>query len=107
MDRRKQTGDPDGLVVDVAGNVYTFLWGGGQVVKYNSQGELLKEWEINAHRVTHGAWVGKDYNELILTSAVTDDPEKVWDGEEGGALFWLKDVGGTGLRKHKFGKSEK
>jgi sugar lactone lactonase YvrE len=103
VDRREQAGEPDGLLVDVAGNVYTFLWGGGKVVKYNFRGEHLKEWSINAHRVTHGAWVGEQYDELVLTSAVTDDTSKLWDGEEGGALFWLKDVGCRGLRKNKFG----
>jgi sugar lactone lactonase YvrE len=104
VDRSKLTGEPDGLVLDVTGNLYTFLWDGGQVLKYNPRGELVKEWEINARRITHGAWVGKDYNELILTSAVTDDSSVLWEGEQGGALFWLKDIGCTGMRKHKFGK---
>ena len=104
VDRRNQIGEPDGLVVDVEGNVYTFLWGGARAAKYNPRGELLKEWDINAHRVTHGAWVGKDFNELILTSAMTEDSSKLWEGEEGGALFWLKDVGCVGMKKHKFGR---
>lgn len=105
MDRTNLIGEPDGLVVDVDGNVYTFLWGGGKVAKYSPRGELLKEWEINAHRVTHGAWVGKDFDQLVLTSAMTEDSSTVWEGEEGGALFWIKDVGCVGMRKHKFGKA--
>ena len=103
IDRQDHEGNPDGLLVDVEGNVYTFLWEGSKVEKYDTEARLLRSWSINAWRVTHGAWCGNKYDQLILTSASDDKPPK-WEGEEAGALFWLKDVGVKGLEKHKFAK---
>jgi sugar lactone lactonase YvrE len=105
IDRRGQDGEPDGLVLDTAGNVYTFLWKGSHVVKYDCHGTLVRDWKINASRVTHGAWVGKNFDELVITSAEADEGSTPWEGEEGGALFWIKDLGCAGMRKHKFGKA--
>lgn len=103
VDRRGMQGEPDGLVVDVHGNIYTFLWDGGAVVKYDSTGRELAQWPINAARVTHGAWTGDRYNNLIITSAEQDDRGPAWDGEEAGALFELRDMDAPGLEKHMFG----
>jgi len=72
------------------------------VAKYDSTGKLCREWRVNASRVTHGAWVGKDLDQLILTSAQSDDGSCPWVGEEGGALFWIDDAEGMGVPKHKF-----
>lgn len=91
-------------MVDTLGNVYTFLWEGSKVEKYDPSGKYLTHWNINAWRITHGAWVGEQYDELIVTSAVPSDGLPKWKGEEGGALFWLKGVGVKGMEKHTFGK---
>jgi len=82
--------------------VYTFLWEGSRVEKYNAMGDFIMKWEINAWRVTHGAWVGSEYNQLILTSAKSDDGSQRWPGGEAGALFWLKDVNIQGLGLYQF-----
>lgn len=102
MDRTGKEGEQDGLLVDVEGSIYTFLWEGSKVEKYDSTGKFLRDWSINAWRVTHGAWVGDNYDELILTSAVVDGGSLKWENEEAGALFWLKDVGIRGMGKHQF-----
>lgn len=106
MDRQGQEGEQDGLLVDVQGNVYTFLWEGSRVEKYNPAGKFLRHWSINAWRVTHGAWVGEHCDEIVLTSATADGglpgASLKWPGEEAGALFWLKGLGVQGMKKHVF-----
>lgn len=102
--RDLKEGEADGLLVDCAGNLYTFIWEGGVVLKYSSStGEILQKWDINALRVTHGAWLGPEYRDLMLTTAKRDDASPAWDGEEGGALFLLTGCEGPGLRKNVFG----
>lgn len=39
----------------------------------------------------------------MITSAKTQDKNAVWDGEEGEALFYLRDCGNGGLKKQLFG----
>ncbi|KAK5464861.1 hypothetical protein LTS15_001424 [Exophiala xenobiotica] len=102
--RRADEGEPDGLLVDSLGNVYTFLWEGSKVEKYDPAGRYMTHWDVNAWRVTHGAWVGEHLDEMILTSAVAWDGLPKWHDEEAGALFWLKNLGVKGMAKHKFGR---
>ncbi|KAJ5781506.1 uncharacterized protein N7518_009989 [Penicillium psychrosexuale] len=102
IDRRGQTGEPDGLIVDDDWNVFTFIWNGSVVEKYNPRGQFIQKWELNAFRVTHGAWVGQDMNEIIVTSA-RNDGRKGDPLNEGGGLFWLKNVTASqGMPKGKF-----
>ncbi|EXJ86911.1 hypothetical protein A1O3_03865 [Capronia epimyces CBS 606.96] len=102
IDRRGLVGQPDGLLVDSEGSIYTFLWDGAAVVKYDSTGRELARWPVNSARVTHGAWFGDQYNHLFITSAESDDGSAVWKGEEAGALFELRDMEAAGLEKHVF-----
>ncbi|KAK5315528.1 hypothetical protein LTR93_009783 [Exophiala xenobiotica] len=102
--KRTDVGEPDGLLVDSLGNVYIFLWEGSKVEKYDPAGRYMTHWEVNAWRVTHGAWVGEHLDEMILTSAVAWDGLPKWHDEEAGALFWLKNLGVRGMAKHKFGR---
>ncbi|KAM5344071.1 hypothetical protein ACJ41O_012608 [Fusarium nematophilum] len=100
---RQGKGEADGLLTDSAGNLYTFIWEGGAVVKYGADGRFLRSWNINASRVTHGAWVGSDLRDMVVTSAKTNSADPVWDGEEGGGLFYLQDCGHVGIKKNLFG----
>ncbi|KAF1349527.1 SMP-30/Gluconolaconase/LRE-like region-domain-containing protein [Delphinella strobiligena] len=93
IDPRNLVGEPDGLVLDDQDNVYVFLWDGSHVVKYDRTGVLLKTWRLNASRVTHGAWVGEDLDQLVITSAAADDGVPPWTGEQGGSLFWIRNIG--------------
>lgn len=103
MQRKKTEGEADGLLTDSQGNLYTFIWDGGVVIKYSYLGQTLKEWNINAARVTHGAWVGPSLDQLIVTTAKRENASSEWEGEEAGALFRVSEVGCTGLKKNKFG----
>lgn len=103
MTREDAGGEADGLLTDSDGNLYTFIWEGGVVVKYGADGKFLRSWDINASRVTHGAWVGSDLRDMVVTTAKTDGADPAWNGEEGGALFYLRDCGHAGVEKNLFG----
>ncbi|RSL97732.1 hypothetical protein CDV31_012912 [Fusarium ambrosium] len=101
----KFDGEFDGLLTDANGDLYTFIWDGGAVIKYSSSGELIRTWDINAARVTHGAWVGSKLDKMIVTTAKRSDSEAGWEGEEAGALFYVPGETFIGLEKHVFGES--
>ncbi|KAI0545922.1 hypothetical protein F4679DRAFT_599091 [Xylaria curta] len=103
VSRGNAIGEADGLLTDSDGNLYTFLWEGGAVLKYTADGDFLQIWHINASRVTHGAWAGHGLRDLVLTSAKLDSESAAWKREEGGALFRISDIGHAGFRKHLFG----
>ncbi|PLB52475.1 SGL-domain-containing protein [Aspergillus steynii IBT 23096] len=63
----------------------------------------LVQWDLNACRVTHGAWVGPDNRDLVVTTAQRDESSPAWEGEEGGALFYIRGCDSAGLPKYGFG----
>lgn len=100
VQRRLDEGEADGLLVDSVGNLYTFIWEGGCVLKYSgTTGEVLQRWDINATRATHGAWIGAEYKDLLVTTARRDDELE----GEGGGLFLITGCESPGLRKNVFG----
>ncbi|KAJ3516497.1 hypothetical protein NM208_g14834 [Fusarium decemcellulare] len=100
--RNKFDGEFDGLLTDANGDLYTFIWDGGAVIKYSPSGELIHTWDINAARVTHGAWVGPKLDKMVVTTAKRSDPKARWEGEEAGALFYVPGEAFTGLKKNVF-----
>lgn len=103
MTREDARGKADGLLTDSDGNLYTFVWEGGAAIKYSANGKLLRSWDINASRVTHGSWVGPDLRDMVVTSALMGSADPPWNGEEGGGLFYLRDCGHAGVKKNLFG----
>lgn len=96
-------GDPDGHVPDSEGYLWQCIYGQGRVVRIATSGEdagkIVGEVSVPTRCVTCPTFVG---NELWITSAVEEDPEKYPESAKfGGALFKI-DVGIGGLPKHKF-----
>ncbi|PWY73877.1 hypothetical protein BO94DRAFT_427383, partial [Aspergillus sclerotioniger CBS 115572] len=81
VDRSGQEGEPDGLVVDTEGCLFTFIWEGSMVEKYDPTGGLVRRWRLDAHNVTHGAWAGERMDQLFVTTA------KGKRTDQGGGLF--------------------
>ncbi|MGJ6967332.1 SMP-30/gluconolactonase/LRE family protein [Streptosporangium sp. G11] len=90
-------GTPDGLCVDVDGDLWLALWGAGQVRRYSPEGEHLATVEVAAPNVTSVAFVGPRLDTLLITSArVAMTPEETARHPDAGRLF-LVDVGTRGL----------
>ena len=85
-------GAPDGMTIDVEGNLWVALWGGGIVGKFNPlTGELLQKIKVPASNVSSCAFGGKNLDILFITTA------RQWMNEEqlkkfplSGGLFSVK-----------------
>ena len=85
-------GAPDGMTIDVEGNLWVALWGGGIVGKFNPlTGELLQKIKVPAPNVSSCAFGGKNLDILFITTA------RQWMNEEqlknfplSGGLFSVK-----------------
>ena len=63
-------GAPDGMTIDVEGNLWVALWGGGIVGKFNPlTGELIQKIKVPAPNVSSCAFGGKNLDILFITTA--------------------------------------
>lgn len=62
-------GWPDGLCVDVAGNLWVAIWGGGEVRCYTPAGERLATVSVPAPHVTSATFIGPGRDTLLITTA--------------------------------------
>ena len=97
----EKTGMPDGLTVDADGNLWVGMWGGGAVVKYDSNtGEMLEKIEVPAPFVTTMVFGGENMDEMFINTAkMNTDLNKYPDA---GGVFRVKmDVKGQPTYKFK------
>ncbi|MBO1750512.1 SMP-30/gluconolactonase/LRE family protein [Actinotalea sp. BY-33] len=82
-----ETGHPDGLTVDSAGNVWVALNGAGLVRCYSPAGEVIAEVGFPARLTTACTLGGEDLRDLYVTTSREnlEDPEP-----EAGALFRVR-----------------
>lgn len=75
-----ESGVPDGLTVDAAGNVWVAVWDGACVVKFDAQGSEVLRVPVPVDRPTCPAFGGEGLMDLFVTSS-------------GGGLFVIRGVG--------------
>lgn len=66
-------GIPDGLCVDVAGNLWVAHYGGGRVVVLDPAGALVDELMVPARQVTSCAFGGDGWDDLYIVSGDNTD----------------------------------
>jgi sugar lactone lactonase YvrE len=89
-------GLPDGLCLDLDGNLWIAIWGAGEVRCYRCDGTLLATVEVAAPHTSSVAFVGPDLDVLLITTArgeLTD--EQLLASPNSGRLF-LTEVGTRG-----------
>lgn len=83
-----RVGMPDGMAVDVEGNLWVAVWGSGTVRCYRPSGQLVTTITVPASRVTSCAFGGPHGDQLYITSARHElSPEQLHDEPHAGALF--------------------
>ncbi|SMY08903.1 SMP-30/gluconolactonase/LRE family protein [Flavimaricola marinus] len=82
---------PDGLCVDVEGNIWLAVWGESCVVRISPSGEKVGRVEVPTPLVTSCAFGGDGHRTLFITSASEDDSDP-----NAGRLYAV-DVGSQGL----------
>jgi sugar lactone lactonase YvrE len=86
-------GTPDGFTMDVDGNIWLAVWGGGKVVCLSQDGDLLHTVSVPSPHTTSACFVG---DRLVITSATVGlDNEAVIAYPDAGDVF-LADVATTG-----------
>ncbi len=97
------TGYPDGLTVDADGHVWSAVWDGWRVVRYDPAGRIDREIAMPVQRPTSCMFGGADLKTLFVTSASIDlDAEALAIGGSAGGLFAVE-VATPGLPEPRFG----
>ena len=65
----REEGLPDGLEVDADGYIWSALWYGGEIVRYDPEGTVERRIRVPAQQVSSIAFGGADLNELYITTA--------------------------------------
>jgi D-xylonolactonase len=78
-------GAPDGMTVDTEGGVWTALWGGAAIVRFDSAGRETHRVSFPAKKMTSVVFGGPGFNDLYCTSACLGDRSE--EGSAAGALF--------------------
>ena len=63
---------PDGLTVDAEGYVWSALWNGWRVVRFDPQGKIERQLNVPVQRVTACTFAGPDLDTLYITTAWND-----------------------------------
>ena len=71
VDLRPQNLNPDGAVVDAAGNIWNAQWGAHRVAVYDSEGNFLDQITFPASQISCPAFGGANLSTLFVTSAAT------------------------------------
>jgi D-xylono/L-arabinono-1,4-lactonase len=111
----KTEGIPDGMTVDAEGHVWSAIWYGGSVVRFDPEGKEERRIRVPAHQVASVMFGGKDLSDLYITTAdivfgpgsFIDPDGYDWDayknGYRGGELFRVRvDVQGREEFKANF-----
>ncbi|MDO6727013.1 SMP-30/gluconolactonase/LRE family protein [Cognatishimia sp. 1_MG-2023] len=88
--------NPDGSVVDAAGNLWNAQWGANRVACYAPNGQFLTAVEFDATQISCPAFGGADLNMLFATSAAVG-----LTGPEEGKTFVIDLPDATGQAEHQ------
>ena len=85
VDRSGKIGVPDGLIVDAEDFIWTAIWGGSCLERYDPQGQLVKVIPLPVTFPTSMAFGGSTLEDLYITSALVEIPlverkPEAWDG---------------------------
>jgi len=102
----ENAGFPDGMTIDIEGNLWIALWGGFAVVKYNPEsGQHLLSVKVEAPNVSSCAFGGKNLDILYITTARSElSTEDLKRFPLSGNVFAVK-PGVAGLRPNFFKKA--
>jgi len=92
----EQVGTPDGLTVDVDGDVWVAIYGGGRVHRYSPEGVLREELLLPAAQTTSCAFAGRDLNRLYVTTATEGWSDEQRRAQPNAGLVYRFDTDGTG-----------
>ncbi|ODV94026.1 hypothetical protein PACTADRAFT_45110 [Pachysolen tannophilus NRRL Y-2460] len=100
-DTTKDGGQPDGMTIDIEGNIWVAMWNIGSIMIFNSNGKLQKTIRFNTKYISSLTWGGANNDILYITSAFDAASKQKTDW--GGHLFKYE-PGVKGLEMNYFDK---
>ena len=71
---------PDGMCIDLEGNLWVALWGGAAVICIDPEsGTLLDKIDVPCIKVTSCCFGGSSFDQLFITTATKDMTDKDWE----------------------------
>ncbi len=101
IDLGPEGGEPDGAVVDEAGNLWLAEWGMARVCCYARDGTLLQIVETPARQTSCPEFGGPDRSTLFVTSALQGMSMAERGAEPNGGMTFSVPVQARGQREHK------
>ncbi|MFM2174974.1 MAG: hypothetical protein RLZZ527_50 [Actinomycetota bacterium] len=98
-------GSPDGMTIDLDGNLWVALWGGGKVVRIDQSGRLISELELPVSQPTSVIFGGSNYENLYITSANFQLSDAQLSREPLAGSLFVADVGVGGRAESRFALS--
>lgn len=93
---------PDGLAVDVNGNLWVAMWDGWALFVFDSEGRKIEEVSLRVQRPTSVAFGGADLSDLYITTATVElGPSDLESQPDAGKLL-VDDPGTRGLPVGRF-----
>lgn len=84
-------GNPDGMTIDMDGNLFVAHWGGAKISVWESENYTrIQEYQIPVKNVTCCTFGGKSMNELFVTTAKSDDEYPGKSLVEEGSIYIIK-----------------
>lgn len=89
--------NPDGAVVDAAGNLWVAQWGAGRVACHDSSGRFVRAVDVPARQPTCPAFGGPDMQTMFVTSA----EERTSNPSPGGGKTYAIELDVRGQKEHR------
>lgn len=96
-------GSPDGMTIDINGNLWVALWGGGKVKCINSHAQVIAEIKLPVSQPTSVAFGGEKLDKLFITSARFQLSSEQQSKEPLAGSLFVADVGVQGVNEPIFG----
>jgi sugar lactone lactonase YvrE len=96
-------GFPDGMTIDADGRLWVALWGGGAVVCFAPDGEVLATVEVDAAQVTSCTFAGPELATLVITTSQESYTPGRSAAEPWSGHLFVADVGARGTAPNRFG----
>ena len=90
-------GHPDGMCLDVEGNLWIAVWGAGEVRCYRPDGEQIATVSVAAPHTSSVAFVGPRLDLLLITTARDELTQDQLDAFPDSGRLFLVDAGVVGL----------
>ena len=96
------SGSPDGMTIDLEGNLWVALWGGSRVAQISPTGKLISELRLPVSQPTSVIFGGRNFDRLFITSARYMLSEATLTNELLAGSLFIADVGVSGREEAKF-----